>query len=128
MYQKHSTISPGVLLPLFVAADAYQVLAVRRVCFQQLQDSITAENVLECFEMADACTAKYLMQACTQFIAQPGNSVLVARQPAMRKMMHEKPELVQELLVAVASSRQSHRKPKKVCCAHCVDKKRKRTT
>lgn len=26
MYQNHFTISPGVLLPLFVAADAYQVL------------------------------------------------------------------------------------------------------
>lgn len=54
------------------------MLAVRGVCLKQLQDSITAENVLECFEMADACTAKDLMQACTEFITQPGNSYYLA--------------------------------------------------
>ncbi|KAL3161686.1 hypothetical protein ABBQ38_008785 [Trebouxia sp. C0009 RCD-2024] len=103
MYGKLTNIAPAIALPLFRAADAYQVEPLRQACLKQVIDGITIDTVFACYSAADAVADKELRAACTRFTACPPNSVLVAKHPDMLDMMRDNPEMAQKIWIDSAS-------------------------
>ncbi|KAL3161684.1 hypothetical protein ABBQ38_008783 [Trebouxia sp. C0009 RCD-2024] len=103
MYGKLREIPSGLALPLFLAADAYQIEAMRQACLQQLTNHITIDTVFPCYSAAEAVSENKLSAACIAFTACPANSVLVAQHPDMHTMMRENPDMAQKMWIESAS-------------------------
>lgn len=74
MYGDYSLDPPELLVPLFVAADAHQVEAVRAICLKQLINNVSIDTALHHYSTADSCTEPTLRDACTSFMALSKNS------------------------------------------------------
>lgn len=113
MYGQLQTIPKEAFLPLFLAADAHQVGALRWVCLQHLVQHIDSTTVLEYISCADAVTDTTLMEACLKFLVETENSFEIAEQPAMHKLMQNNTALAQKLLAGIMKGVSSTRGTKR---------------
>lgn len=103
MYGACKSIPNHMAVDLFVAADKFQVVALRELCLETINsDVLTNETVLELLEVADKLHCEELLSACLEYLTDKSNSGLVAKQPYIKDMMVRHPDLMQKVLLAFA--------------------------
>jgi hypothetical protein len=101
LYGSLPSLSPDIVLQLFMAADKYGILGLRDECVLVLLECLDMESVALVAQLASCHQLMHLWQACVRFSAAPQKQVAVFSSEAYRDLWRDSPQVAQAFTAQV---------------------------
>ena len=105
LYGSLPSLSPDIVLQLFMASDKYGILGLRDECVLVLLECLDTESVALVAQLASCHQLMHLWQACVRFSAAPQKQVAVFSSEAYRDLWRDSPQVAQAFTAQVRKGR-----------------------
>lgn len=101
---------PDLVCHVLKVAHRFEVVGLVAVCTARLEATLTVENAVERFMLADELGIAGLKKVCARYLAQPDRLAEAQGTEPWKRLLASRPHLAGEVLLAVAPPKPTGRK------------------